>query len=238
MTGVQFASYIRQKTRQDSTTLTDAAIVALGVGVQEDIVKEITKVNEDYFGIALLRNLVAGQRNYAFPSDILSQMKYLEAQLDGTEWERLTETDLNSLGINTDEDSIQEYYADKDPQFDIMGGEIYILSGDAIISVTSGLKLWAFIYPPTLTTAALASANDLSVPISTTAFGYMPHQLHRLWADAIVVEWKQSQDKPVGLTDSEGNWENRMRMALDSMKGSNLDRAIIASVPDDDGQNY
>jgi len=76
------------------------------------------------------------------------------------------------------------------------------------------------------------------VPISTTAFGYMPHQLHRLWADAIVVEWKQSQDKPVGLTDSEGNWENRMRMALDSMKGSNLDRAIIASVPDDDGQNY
>jgi len=236
MTGAQFASYIRQRTRQDSTTLTDAAIIALAIACQEDIVKEIVKTNEDYFGIAQTRNLVAGQRNYQFPTDMLSQMKFLEAKLDGTNWEHLTETDLNSLGINTDEASIQTEYADKDPQFDIMGGEVYILSGDAIINVTAGLKLWSYIYPPTVTAGALAETDDMSVPTSTTSFGYMPRQFHRLWADATIIAWKESQDKPVKLTESEINWENRMQLALNSIKKMNLDRATITAMPTTDGR--
>ena len=236
MTGTQFAAYIRQQTRQDSTTLPDAAIVALGVALQDDIVKEIVKTNEDYFGIAMTRNLTINQRNYKFPTDMLSQMKYLEAKLDGTNWKRLTETDMNSLGITTDEASIVAAYAGQEPQFDIMGGEVYILSDSAIAAVTDGLKLWAFIYPTSLTTGVLAGSDDLSTPPSTTSFGYMPRQFHRLWADAIVIEWKGSQDKPVALTQSEMNWENRLQLALNSIKKMNLDRASEAAIPSTDGR--
>lgn len=231
MNGVQFAAYIRQQTRQDSTTLTDAAIVALGVALQEDIVKEIVKTNEDYFGIALLRNLVAGQRNYQFPTDMLSQMKFIEAKLDGTNWKHLTETDLNTLGINTDEASIVAAYIGVEPQFDIMGGEVYILSDAAIINVTNGLKLWAFIYPPALTTAALTGTDDMSTPPTSTSFGFMPRQFHRLWADSIVIAWKTDQDKPVPLTRDELDWGTRLTLSLNSIKKMNQDRATIARVP-------
>lgn len=237
MTGTQFANYVRKQTKTNSATFTNADILLYANLKKDDIAKKITGVNEDYFGIFMTRNLVINQRNYAFEPTQLNHMKYLEACLDGTTWKRLMEYDINNLGITTDEASIVAAMSMKQPGFDIFGNEIIILSDTAIIDVTDGLKLWTIIYPADLTEGDLSGSDDLSVPPSSTSFG-LPRQFHKLWADAVVVEWKNSQDRPIALTAVEQQFDARLEYALTDIKGGNLDRVVTASVPYNDGSQY
>jgi lauroyl/myristoyl acyltransferase len=66
MTPANFASYIRLKTKTNATTFPDADILAYANIIKDDIAKEVTKANEDYFGMKFLRYLIAGQRGYSF----------------------------------------------------------------------------------------------------------------------------------------------------------------------------
>lgn len=237
MTYKQFADYIRLKTKTNSTTFPDADIVLYANIVKDDIAKEVNKVNEDYFGIEILRNLAAGKRNYAFPSYVLSQIKYVQAQLDGVKWSKLNEFDINTYERTTDEASILANWIGKEPEFDIFGGELKIYSDTAIIDVTGGLKLWAIIYPADLTTAGLASTTDMSVPPTNITFG-IPRQLHKVWATKVIIEYKESKDRPLPLTEKEQNVQVDLEIAIHSLKDQNLDREFIPTVPYNDGSQY
>lgn len=235
MTQAQFAAYIRLKTKTNSTTFPDADILTYANIIKDDIAKEVTKANEDYFGIELLRNLEAGKRTYSFPTDVLNQIKYFQAQLNGTDWQVLEEFDVNSYKRPTDEATILARWAGKLPEFDIFGSQATIYSDSAIIDVTDGLKLWAIIYPADLTT--LAGTTDMSVAPSQISFG-MPRQLHKVWATKVIVEYKTSKEKPIPLTESERNVDNDLALAINALKGGNLERTVVANVPRDDGQDY
>lgn len=236
MNQVTFASYIREKTKTNATTFPDAKIITYANVIKDDIVKEILKANEDYFVMDLTRNLEAGKRKYSFPSDILSQMKYIEAQLDGVNWSELEETDINTLKISTDENSIQAYMQGKKPLVDIEGNAITVLSDSSIIDVTNGLKLKAAIYPADLT--VLSGTADMSVPPSNISFG-VPRQLHKVWATMVIVEYKGSKEKPLPLTEAEKNVGNDLLLAINSLKGQNLNRVTVATMPTyNNGQDY
>ncbi len=235
MTPVQFAKYIRLRTKTNSTTFSDTDILTYANIIKDDIAKEITRSDEDYFGIELLRNLEDGKRNYGFPSYVLNQIKYTQAKLDGINWQKLDEFDVITYNRPTDEASILANWSGKKPAFDIFGGEIFIYSDSAIIAVTGGLKLWAIIYPADLT--ALTSNTDMSVAPSVTTFG-MPRQLHAVWATKVIIEYKNSKDKPLPLNEHELNVENDLVKAINSLKNGNLDRVVDPSVPYDDGQDY
>lgn len=237
MTPVQFAAYIRLKTKTNSTTFPDADILTYANIIKDDIAKEVTKANEDYFGIELLRNLEAGKRSYTFPSDVLNQIKYTQAKLNGTDWQRLSEFDVNTYKRPTDEASILANWAGKQPQMDIFGGQLVIYSDAAIVDVEEGLKLWSIIYPADLT--SLSGTNDLSVAPSTISFG-MPRQLHKVWATKVIVEYKTSKEKPIPLTEQEQNVAVDLSLAINSLKEQNLDRTLVATVRDDsnNGQDY
>lgn len=237
MTPAKFAAYIRLKTKTNSTTFPDSDILTYANIIKDDIAKEVTKANEDYFGIELLRNLEAGKRSYLFPSDVLNQIKYTQAMLDGVNWDRLNEFDVNTYKRPTDEASILANWAGKKPEMDIFGSQLVIYSGDAIIDVTNGLKLWAIIYPADLT--SLSGTNDMSVAPSNISFG-MPRQLHKVWATKVIVEYKTSKEKPIPLTEQERNVDNDLQLAITSLKEQNLDRAVVATVTDNsnNGQDY
>lgn len=237
MTPAKFAAYIRLRTKTNSTTFPDADILTYANIVKDDMVKEITKVNEDYFGMELLRDLEAGKRSYLYPSDVLNQIKYTQAMLDAINWSHLEEFDVNSYRRPTDEDSILANWAGKKPEFDIFGGQLVIYNDTAIIDVPDGLKLWAMIYPADLT--SLAGTTDMSVAPSTISFG-VPRQLHKVWATMVIVEYKTSKEKPIPLTEDEQNVQIAMQQAVNSLRGGNLDRAIVATVRDDsnNGQDY
>lgn len=237
MTPKQFAKYIRIKTKTNTYTFPDDEILLLANIIKNDIAKEITKVNEDYFGMEMKRDLVVDKRNYAFPTYILNNIKYLQAMLDGKNWEVLKEVDVNTYKGPTDEGSIQANFAGGRPMFDIFGGQLIIYSGSSIIDVKDGLKLWSIVYPSDLT--SLVGETDMSVNPSRTEFG-MPTELHFVWATKVIIEYKESKEKPIPLTEKEASIKEDLTLAIDSLKGFNLDRSVVATMPNkgNDGYNY
>ncbi len=234
MTPVELAKLIRLRTRTNSTTFSDADIISYANIHIDDISSEIIKANEDYFGFEDKRNLEAGKRNYALPPELLSQIKHLQAYING-EWCVLREEDVNFLEISTDETSIQNAWEGKDPAFMIFGKEIIILSEDSIEDVTDGLKLWSIVYPQHLTDLSLTT--DMSVRKSPITCGF-PRQFHELLATVIVIDWKGSQDKPIALTAKETNYKKDLADKIDSLKEMNLNREVKSQPEYDDGSEY
>lgn len=236
MKDTSFAAYIRKHTKTNSTTYSDADLLVDANVIKDELAKEIIKVNEDIFGMVLTRNLVAGQRDYDFPADMLNQMKYLEAAVadSGTTFKHLTETDMTSDKVTTDETAITVAYNGL-YKFDIFGGSLWILCGETIIDVLAGIKLHSLQYPEDLT--SLSAGTDLSIPSSdvTTA---MPRAMHEIWARKVIIAYKESKEKPIPLSEKEMRVEADTLLALNSLRGMNLDRTGEATTPRDDGQNY
>ena len=240
MKGTTFAEYIRKKTKTNSTTLPDADIVTYGNVAADDLAAEIVaNVDEHYFDMELTRDLEADIRNYTIDNDVLKHMTAVYAQLDGSKWSPLTEADISQFDETAilNEASIKELYAALKPQFRISGREIVILSGDDMIAVSGGLKMIAEVYPEALTAAMLASSDDLSIPSSDTTHR-LPRQVHKIWATMVIIEYKQSRDKPIPLTQSEKNVEADMQAAFKKLTPRNTNRSFKASTPKDTGQDY
>lgn len=236
MTFAKFATLVRYYTKTNSTTFTDTEILNLANIIKDDMAVEIGKrVGEDYFGMRFLRDLVEDQREYELPAEIMSRLKYVEAKLDGSNWEKLNETDLIQYQGTTDESTIRNLFADRDPAFDLWDKSLLIFSGDAIIDVTDGLKLWAIIYPADFTD--LSSTNDMSTNPTTTSHGF-PREFHHLLATAVSIAYKQSQTRPIPLSAKEQRYEQDFNDKIDSLKGANEDRNFVATVPQNDGSDY
>ncbi len=235
MTTVKLAAYVRFRTKTDPTTFPDADMLVLINVWKDEISREIEKKNEDYFNKQFLTSLVANQRQYSFPDEILNRIKIVEVKLDGTNWKRAAEVDFNLYQKTTDENTIQQNFSDNYPQYELTDRSIYLLTGSAISNVTNGLSLWGIQWPADFT--SLAGSNDMSVDPSSTTAGF-PRQFHKVLADKIVIEWKSSQDKPVPLTESEMSWEKDLMKALDSITNANMDREFYAQLPHDTGEQY
>ena len=234
----EFATYIRFHTKTDSVTLTDAELVALANVKKDDIAKEIAKTNEDIFGMTYLRDLEAGVREYSFPASVLSNIKGVEACVanGGTEFKKFSEFDLTQYKRTTVEADIQASFASK-YQFDIFRKSLWLYTGEAILDVAEGLKLWAIQFPADLTTDILASTADMSVDPTTTTHG-MPREAHEIWARGVIIDYKNSKEKPIPLTEKELSYDKDLQLVLNSLKGTNLDRQNQGTVPYNDGSNY
>lgn len=240
MKGTTFAAYIREKTKTNSTTLTDAKIVTLGNVAKDDLAEEIVaNVDEHYFDMELTRDLEADIRNYTVADDLLKHMTAVYAKLDGSNWEPLLEADISQFDDTAilDNTKIKDLYSALKPQFRISGREIILLNGDDITAVTEGLKMIAEIYPEDLSTAMLASSDDLSIPSSDTTHR-LPRQLHKIWATMIIIDYKQSRDKPIPLTQSEKNVQADLQAAFKKLTPRNTNRSFIASTPKETGEEY
>lgn len=233
-----FASYVRYHTKTDSTTLTDAELVLLANVEKDNIAKEIAKVNEDIFGMWFTRNIEEDVREYSFPSNVLSNIKYLEVKIanGGTEWKHFDEFDLNKYKRTTDEASIIANFAGK-YLFDIFRKSLWLYCEETMIAVEEGIKLWAIQYPADVATGSLSSTTDMSVDPTTTSSG-MPRESHELWARATIISYKNSQEKPIPLTEKELNYKADLKLMLDSLRGTNLDRQNTGDVPYNDGSQY
>lgn len=234
MTPATFAAYIRKQTKTNSSTYPDADLLIDANIMKDELAKEIIKVNEDIFGMPSTRNLIAGQREYDLPADLLNQIKYVEAKVDGVEWKQFTEIDLGTYQRTTDEASILQNFLGKF-KFDIFRNSLWLLTGLPIIDVEKGLKLWAFQWPADLTD--FSGTSDLSVPPSGTATA-MPRAIHEIWARKVIVTYKESKEKPMALSEREAHVDADMVLALNSLRGMNLSRSVEATVPSDDGSNY
>lgn len=238
MTKSEFATYIRFKTKTNSSTFTDAQIIALANVRKDDIAEEITKINEDFFLREFVRNLEADKRRYSFPSDVMSHMKTLNLKLDGTNWV----TDIAEVDMATQagrpiasEADIVANFSSSLPKIEVYSSGFMILSGAAIEAVVEGISLWAVQYPADLD--SISGDTDMSVNPTTTTFG-MPRAFHKLWADGVIIDYKSSKEKPIPLTEREQNWEVYLHRKIDSISPQNLSREITADYPRDTGEDY
>lgn len=237
MTFTQFATLVRFYTKTNSTTFTDADILALANIYKGDMASLISSaVGEDYFGLTFERDLAAGTRQYDLPTEMMSKIKYVEADLDGDGvYTRLNETDIIDYHEGMDEATILNTYADRDPEYDLWGSNLYIFSGEAIIAVTNGLRVRCIIYPADFT--SLSSTEDMSNNPTTTSFGF-PKQFHELLARRVSIAWKSSKDRPVPLSEKEQMFEVDLARQVSAMKDHNLDRTTIPTAPYLDGSDY
>lgn len=235
MTPTQFSALIRMYTGTNSANFSDSDLLVLANIAKNDIASDIIAAHEDYFDREFTANLVAGQRQYSLPDEILNKIKYIEAKLDGITQERLAEFDLNSYKKATDEATILSEFSGASPMVDIDGTSIFIYSDKAIANVTDGLIVRATIFPADLSSAS--GSTDMSTDPSTTSCGF-PKQFHELWARRVSIMWKSSRPKTIELSDLEKLYYADLAKQVEALKGRNLDRSIEATTPYDDGQDY
>jgi len=242
MIGTTFASYIRLRTKTNSTTLTDATIVITANVIKDDLAsKIISNVDEGYFDMEMVRDLEANIRDYTFENDVVKNLKYATAKLDGTNPVYLTESDWGAIEGEKkpllEDTSIKELYAARNPQFLITGRSLKILSGNNIGATVDGLKVVGEVFPEDITPTMLAATTELSIPSSDTQHA-IPRAAHRIWAKMVVVEYKQSREKPIPLTEDEKKIELDLDELYKELRKRNAVRSFTAGVPQDNGQNY
>ncbi len=230
MIGTSFASYIREKTSTNSTTFTDADIVLRANIIKDEMADQITEAFQDFFLIPYTDSLVADQREYALPNDYI-KVKQIEAKLDGTSWIKLDPFDINNYRRPTNDTDIKSNFSTANAKYDLFRGSFQIYSGADISAVTNGLKAWFIVYPADISadgsgsTLNLAGTDDLSIAPTTTTLGF-PRSFHRLWADAIIVDYKNSKDRPIPLSEGEQMWNQRMQQAIQMIKDTNVDDMV------------
>jgi hypothetical protein len=232
MTRLGIANLVRKRTKTDTTTFPDADMLVYANLYLYEIAKLINDANEDYFGSISTTDLVADQREYTLPSDILlNSLKAVECKFSSSgDWIRLNELDINSVKRPTSETDIVAYYANETDRafYDLYRNSLFIYSG-TITSVTGGIKLYSFTEPDALPDMTNNSV-DLSADPSSTGHGF-PKAFHELLARRISIEFKSNAQQPIPLTSSEQNFFGDLGLALNSIKGRNKDRAVTARVP-------
>lgn len=246
MKGLNFTTLIRKITRTNSTTFTDDDIILYANIAKDDISERIQEaVDSGYFEIEEVRDLIADQREYSLPEDLLLNIKKAYIKVDG-EWMEMDEFDLSQYSGTTDEEGIQDYFGKRSPSFDITGRGLKIYSQDAIVATTEGLKIISSTYPADLTVSDLTATTDLSVPVDPlgTIKHAMPRAVHKVWSRMVTKSYKEGKDKPMKLDkfelelDDIGTRKGKISDALQKLKVRNKDLNFIPTTPYDDGSQY
>lgn len=240
MIGTTFRDYIRKKTKTTSDTFPDADLVLLANVEKDDLAEYIAnEVGEDFFLLSYKRNLIAGQREYALPSQIMLTLKRVNAMFDGENWsDPLDELDVNQIRKPLiTEANVQSAFAGREPAFDFTDRGLRLYSETPITDVTEGLQVESIIYPADITTGTLALATDISVPTSTITTA-MPKASHKVWALMTSIAYKESRPKKIALTNEEKNIEAYKQIMINKLRGRNLDRSYVPTAPVDTGMNY
>lgn len=232
MTPAEFATHVRFMTRTNSTTFTDAQILALMKIRQDELAKDILDADEDILLIPQYTSLVADQREYPLPQDMLASIKRVEAKLDGTNWIKLHEMDIVSISYSllTESEITQNFNNQEGGAFfDLTRKSLYIYSG-TITAVTDGLKVWVNTWPTPI--GDLSATDDMSQDPSTTTHG-IPRELHEIWARGVIIDWKGSRENPIPLTEKELSYRVDKIAAINSLKPQNRGRNGIVTIPNE-----
>ena len=228
MTGTQLAALIRVKSSTNSTTFTDAQMLVYVNIFKDEIASRIVERNNGMFLVPSTFNLIADQREYAWPDDVLNRMHKLELKFSSTT-SRFPSTYLKDYQGSETESEIVKGFSNSQGGFahTIRRRAVFILSG-TIIAVTGGGRIWYHAFPADL--ANMTGSTDLGTDPSTTTFG-MPRQFHELWARRVSIEYKQNKPKPLPLNALEKNYEIDLGIALDAISRPDNSGEIIGELP-------
>lgn len=218
-------------------------------------------IKGNYFVLPTLANLIANQREYPWPDDVLGHIYSVEvafSQLSPIPYVLAFPDDFRRLGLARTEANIAANYTNGGgslgnnfgmnmgqvvgPNYEIQRRSIYLLSGSIDsttiggATVPNGIRIRYRAYPADLT-ALTNDTIDLSIDPSTTTFG-MPRQFHELWARACAMEWKAAHPGAVPPTALEQRYDIDLEAKLSGIEENDLSSEIIGRVRYDDGWKY
>ena len=220
MNKTQLASRIRFLTKTTATTFTDADMLLFVNSVKDELSSLIATrdIKGNYFVIPSLDSLVANQREYALPDDVLNHIYSIEASFETATplaYKLCLPDDYRRHGLGRTELNITGNYSNEYPRYEIQRRSIYLLSG-TIISVTDGLRIRYRAFPADLA-SDMVGTTDLSIDPSTTTFGF-PKTFHEIWARRVSIEWKGSRPKPLPLSALEQNYAIDLEAQLSAIE--------------------
>ena len=261
MTAFQLAQKIRSYTKQTSVSLPDATLLPMVNDAKNEMAELIASrdIKGNFFIVPSLTNLIANQREYAFPDDQLNHIFSIEVAFSST-----TDTfgqlpyvaafpdDFRRLGLARTEANIQANYTNgstgsflidaygsmngaSGPRYEIQRRSVYLLSGSISSTaiggstVSNGIRLRYRAYPADLTQLTDNSA-DLSIDPSTTTFGF-PKQFHELWARRVSVDWKSQHPGAVPPSQLDTSYLQDFENKLSGVEENDLSGEIIGRLP-------
>ena len=238
MTAAQITTLIRNRTKTTATTYPDATLLSDINLMKDGLASKIQQVRPEIWNIPGTANLVADQREYAFPEDVLNHIISLELKFDSSS-DYVIARPISRKHYNDvlQESVIVDNFDNLNPKYFIRRKAIYILSG-TIIDVTDGFKLVFDAFPADL--PSLTGTDDLSVDPSTTTHGF-PREFHELLARRVSMEYKDRNG--IKFSQKEKEYQQDLESALEDFEIANLDAQIIGSLPSgatrgDNGYNY
>ena len=195
-------------------------------------------IKGNYFVIPSVDSLVANQREYALPDDVLNHIYSVEASFATAtplDYKLCLPDDYRRHGLGRTETNIIGRYSNEEPRYEIQRRSIYLLSG-TIIAVTDGLRIRYRAFPADLA-SDMVGTTDLSIDPSTTTFGF-PKTFHELWARRVSIEWKGSRPKPLPLSALEQNYAIDLEAQLSAIENGDMSDEILSTIPYDTGENY
>lgn len=245
MKTTDIVSLARKKTKTNSSTFTDADMILYIKAKLPQFQADIEEVNEDLMGSVEYRDLrVTGttgsyvdtgvtyiSREYNLPADMIPRIKTISAKLNGTDWIRLKNYDLNDIKIPFEEDRILETFTNDEgiAGYELFRSSIFLLTGAITSVVSGGLKIWTYSFTAApATMPVVGSAEDVEFDM----YG-VPETMHELFAIALGMEWKSNQEMPVAYNSSEQNFYALYSKALGSLRSMDRDKEMIFRRPSD-----
>jgi hypothetical protein len=134
---------VRRRTNTDTTSYTDDQINDSLTEWAHLFTTEILDAQDcwDFQGEIAYANLVANQREYTFPTDIL-KIKRIDLKLDGTNWVAARWVDESEISTPiSSETDITENFSNEEPYVSLFDKSLFIFSG-TIADVAAGIKIW------------------------------------------------------------------------------------------------
>jgi hypothetical protein len=192
----------------------------------EEFAGRIQGVRPEVWNIPTFANLVADQREYSFPADVLNSIVSLELKFTSTgDYIPARPLKKNPSDFALQESKIAGAYNNFTPYYFLRRKAVYVLSG-TIIAVTDGFKLVYNTFPAALSN--LTGSDDLSVDPSTTTHGF-PREFHELLARHVSIAYKDLNGIP--LSKKELQFEQDLEKKLDEFSIANVDVEETADIP-------
>jgi hypothetical protein len=237
MNSVNYKNLVREKTRTTADTFTDASILNLTNTYIEEIAGAIQRMRPNVWNVPAQFNLIADQREYSFPQDVLNSLNSLEIKFGADEKFVRVKGLKERPKMALNEEDIRTAY-ENDPSYFIRRKAIYLLTKE-IPSVTNGGLLTFNAFPAML--PDLTGTDDMSIDPSTTTHGF-PREFHELLARRVSIAYKDSKELP--LNREEQNYETDLEKRIEEF-ASPEDQTMeeIISMPSgntlgDNGYNY
>ena len=234
MTGSELNTLINYKTKQNDADFTPADKLPLVNLYIAEIASKIAEKNQMFFAVPSTEDLVADQREYAFPDDLLNNLIKVEIKFASGD-SRQPARAIKEYYRSETESEITNNFSNSKGEFCyyVKRRAMTILSG-TITAVTKGIRIWSIQYPAKL--ANLTGSTDLNVDPSTTTAGF-PRLFHELLARKISMEYKGRNS--LKFNKPENEYKNDLDEALNEIAHLDHNLEIVGNeLPQNEQGNH